>query len=323
MATTFTITTWNVQNLFKPAANDDEAQALYDQKIPLLAKTIRGLDPDVLGLQEVGGDDALADLQKALGNYPHRHFGTPDSRGIACALLSKHPIDVHNDVLDFPKPVLEMGLVELDGKPMTRMGRGVPHVTVKAPGFRTNVMVVHLKSKLLSFPGNVFTTKDETLRARVASLALLRRTAEAATVRMAANTVIATNDKRALVVLGDFNDGPLAATTQLFQGPDGSEIDTRGFDPPDDGDSARLWNLAPRIAEDRRFSRIHRGQGELLDQIFTSEEYFPRGDDGLRRMPVSVDSLVDEIRSIGDNAAAASKRIRPDHSPVSAVFEFE
>lgn len=31
MATAFTITTWNVQNLFKPAANEDEAQALYDQ----------------------------------------------------------------------------------------------------------------------------------------------------------------------------------------------------------------------------------------------------------------------------------------------------
>lgn len=123
--------------------------------------------------------------------------------------------------------------------------------------------------------------------------------------------------------MGDFNDAPEAASTQILQGPDGSEIGTRGFDMPDGGDDVRLWNLAERIDEERRFSRMHKGQGELLDQIFVSEEYFPRGSDGLRRLPVWVDSLIENLRSIGDNPNAENGKLRPDHAPVTAIFEFD
>jgi hypothetical protein len=52
---------------------------------------------------------------------------------------------------------------------------------------------------------------------------------------------------QAVVVLGDLNDEPEAATTQLLQGPPGSEIGTAGYDRPDQGDGQRLWNLAARI----------------------------------------------------------------------------
>ena len=54
-----------------------------------------------------------------------------------------------------------------------------------------------------------------------------------------------------MVVLGDLNDEPLAATTQILLGPPGSEFDTGGFEPPDKGDPQRLWNIAPRIPEGR------------------------------------------------------------------------
>jgi hypothetical protein len=43
-----------------------------------------------------------------------------------------------------------------------------------------------------------------------------------------------------VIVLGDLNDEPLAATTQILLGPPGSEIDTRGFDLDDAGDAQRL-----------------------------------------------------------------------------------
>jgi predicted extracellular nuclease len=72
-------------------------------------------------------------------------------------------------------------------------------------------------------------------------------------------------------VLGDLNDEPLAATTQILLGPPGSEIDTQGFDLDDDGDAQRLWNLAPRILpEDGRFSRVFNGRPELIDHILVS-----------------------------------------------------
>jgi hypothetical protein len=48
-----------------------------------------------------------------------------------------------------------------------------------------------------------------------------------------------------VVVAGDLNDGLDATTTQLLQGPPGSEIGTPGFAQPDQGDGQRMWNLAP------------------------------------------------------------------------------
>jgi hypothetical protein len=51
------------------------------------------------------------------------------------------------------------------------------------------------------------------------------------------------------MVLGDLNDEVEAATTQILNGPTGSEIGTGGFNQPDHGDRQRLWNLASRIPE--------------------------------------------------------------------------
>lgn len=48
------------------------------------------------------------------------------------------------------------------------------------------------------------------------------------------------------------NDETLAATTQILLGPPGSEIGTLGYDRPDTGDAARLWDVAPLIPAERR-----------------------------------------------------------------------
>ena len=72
------------------------------------------------------------------------------------------------------------------------------------------------------------------------------------------------------MVLDDLNDEVEAATTQIRNGPTGSEIGTGGFNQPDHGDRQRQWNLAPRIPEAQRFSRIYRGREELIDHIFVS-----------------------------------------------------
>jgi len=89
-------------------------------------------------------------------------------------------------------------------------------------------------------------------------------------VRAAATDLLTGDPQRAAVVLGDLNDEVEAATTQIVNGPPGSEIGTSGFDRPDNGDAQRLWNLAPRIPAEQRFSRIYRGRQELIDHIFVS-----------------------------------------------------
>ena len=319
---TLTLTTWNVQNLFRPPAADKAALVVYRQKLRVLASVIRQLEPEVLALQEVGGDDALSDLQRAIGAslYEHRAIGTPDARGIACAVLSRLRFERRPAAISaYPPNVEALGVADLDGSPIRKMGRSALHVRVRRAGFPLDVIVVHLKSKLLAFPGGLFTTRDELLRARVGALALLKRAAEAATVRTAATQLL--QQGRSVAVLGDLNDGPSAATTQLLHGPGGSTLTSRGFHEADDGDAQRLWNVSELIPSARRYSRVHHGAGELLDQILVSEALLARTKDGKRRVPVRVEARVEGLRSIGDDPRREVLEVMPDHAAVSAVFE--
>jgi hypothetical protein len=75
----------------------------------------------------------------------------------------------------------------------------------------------------------------------------------------------------------------------------GSEIGTRGFDRPDQGDAFRLFNLTPTIDPSRRYSRVHRLRRELLDQIYSSVDLFLVDQNNDRRIP-EVDMLFHRIK---------------------------
>lgn len=327
--TTFKVMTWNVENLFRPALGAEHQR--FEQKLRLLAEVITRLDPDVVALQELGGEEALGDLQQALGGtYRHHAVSAfPDRRGIRVAFLSRHPVDKLEDLVDFPPgPALDIQGLSATGEavPVDRMARGALRIRLTKNGLTVDLITAHLKSKLLTFPrpgGSSFTPRDEAERAQVAGIALLQRTAEAVTLRLRANALLEGNQPTPLLLLGDFNDVPEAQTSLLLNGPAGSAIGTLGFDRPDQGDDVRLFNLAPAIAEERRFSRVHHGRGELLDQIFASEELFPLGVDNRRRLP-QVDSHIDfqgQLPSVGDHPVERAQEIAPDHAPVTATFD--
>ncbi|NJN48340.1 MAG: hypothetical protein HC808_19770, partial [Candidatus Competibacteraceae bacterium] len=241
---------------------------------------------------------------------------------------SKLAITETEDIVDFPTgPALTIH--ELDGDantvPVQRMGRGALRIRIGGDDWHADVITAHLKSKLLTFkrPGySSFSPRDEDERAQVAGIALLRRTAEAVTLRLRINALLAHNADCPLLLLGDFNDVPEAQTSLILCGPPGSTIGTRGFDRPDQGDDTRLFNLAPLIPQERLYSRIHAGRGELLDQIFASEEFLARDADQRRRLP-AVDSWIDfadGLPSVTDDAGQRAQDIAPDHAPVTAVF---
>jgi hypothetical protein len=83
-----------------------------------------------------------------------------------------------------------------------------------------------------------------------------------------------TGQANPVIFCGDLNDEPMAATTQIIQGPGGSEIDFRpgsGFRTGDRGDGYRMWNLYRLLPpEGPNYSRIYRGRGELIDHVFAS-----------------------------------------------------
>ena len=323
------VMTWNVENLFRPGegSGGPESDDIYQAKLQLLAQTITKLDSDVLAIQEIGSVEAFQDLKTAVGNaYANGQLSkNPDDRGIRVGFLSKLSLENPTDIVDF-SPNVSLSIKGEDGTPIARMRRGALWVKTTVDGLTINVITAHLKSKLLTFPGGAFSTRDENLRARVASLALAERTEEAVTLRTTANEIIWKNKTEALIVLGDLNDVPEAASTQILQGPEGSQPGHgKGFDQPDQGDDVRLFNLAGSIPLDHRYSRINNGVQELIDQIFVSEELVPYDQATKTRTVPTVDShpeLQGGIESVGPNPNARKNKPASDHAPVTATFDF-
>ncbi|XWK89345.1 MAG: endonuclease/exonuclease/phosphatase family protein [Phormidium sp.] len=327
----FKVMTWNVENLFLVGSEfGPKTQEEYSQKLISLANVILELDPDVLALQEIGSLEALEELVALLkGRYPYKSVSTsPDSRGIRVSFISKLEIEENEDIEAFP----EGGLLKVLGfvteesvTEINKMGRGALRILVRPKqSIPIHLINAHLKSKLLTFPSSTgkarFAPKNENERSQVAGLALLRRTAESVALRVIANKILENNNKQGLIILGDLNDVPSAATTQILQGPTGSEIGTSGFKMPDQGDDTRLFNLAALIPENRRYSRIYQNNKELIDHILVSQELLP----GQPRKLPEVDSYVDFINilpSVKDEPMQRRGKPGSDHAPVTATFD--
>jgi endonuclease/exonuclease/phosphatase family metal-dependent hydrolase len=309
--------TWNLENLFRPGDDAGPSDdAAYQAKLGALAGVINRLAPDVPAVQEVGDPEALADLTGKLNGSWHTELSTfPDDRQIRVGFLSQHPLSDVRHLRDFPAGLAAVQVAD-DGTTIDALGRGALRVRITVAGHELDLVTCHLKSKLLTFPGGRFSTDDEGERARVGAYALYRRAAEAVTVRAAADELLnGHGDERAVIVLGDLNDEPLAATTQILLGPPGSEIGTPGFPRPDQGDPRRLWNLAPLIPEQRRFTRVFRGRKELIDHILVSHALVTR--------VTEVDTGDVQPPSIGDVPTARRDEPASDHAPVVARFDLD
>ena len=329
--------TWNVENFFPVNVGaGPKTQAEYDAKLATLKSVIRTQNPDVLALQEVGDvghpvPRSLRDLVDALeGEYKVEIAKLPDGRGIRVALLIRKTIsttaqaEVHTLPQESPLPIHD-----IEGHPLTEMGRGAVHARVQIGGKTIHVITAHLKSKLLEFPGGRFSTNDEGLRLRVADAALIRRAAEAGAIRNAVSAILnSASASESVVVMGDLNDEALAATTEMLYGPPGSQPGTGGFDPADAGDAQRLFNVTGLIAPERRYSRVFQGKKELIDHILVSAGLVPQQSKGHKFHPV-VDSLVDYgaggeaggLPSITEAPQERQGKPASDHAPVVATFQ--
>lgn len=186
------------------------ARRTYEAKLSALAGTINEIGPDVLGVQEVGSPAALEDLRDRLdGDWAAPVFGEPGERPIRVAFLSRHPLMDVTNVLAFPART-DPVKTEDDGTEKWQMSRGALHVRVRVGATDVELIVCHLKSKLLHFPSppnhpsGGFSTRDEGVRARYAGYALALRAAEAITVRAhVTERLDGHGQQRALIVLGD------------------------------------------------------------------------------------------------------------------------
>ncbi|GAB4549917.1 MAG: hypothetical protein OHK0023_15160 [Anaerolineae bacterium] len=309
----FTVMSWNVENLFTPdhpSGSGPRDQATYERKLKNLASTIQAVSPDVIGLQEVGDPDALGALSQRLNNrYPYMRISRfPDARGIRNAFISRLPLLQAEDYDEFPPQAIVNAPTGEDGGPIRSMGRGALKVTVVlAPGLLTNMMNIHLKSKLVTYADGRRFPLNEDERARGTAYALMRRAAEAAAVRTYLNRLMSENNEP-MVLLGDFNDEPRAVTSSILLGPEDRSLSHR-----DKFDDVRLYNLADYLPFERRYSRMYHKSKELIDHIAVSHELIFY----LKQM----ESIVEPISSIDADVESRRDAVYPDHAALFARFE--
>jgi endonuclease/exonuclease/phosphatase family metal-dependent hydrolase len=311
------IGTWNLQNLFPPGGDGPKTAQDYDTKLAGLAATILASGVHAVAVQEVGAPEPFEDLRSRLGRgWTGILSALPDPRrGIRVGVLARIAVTHVADDADLV-PGLPPLYIDDTRTVVTRMGRGALTVEVTTPsGATLTLTTVHLKSKLISYPGGFFEPRDEAQRARFGAYALFQRASEAATVRGVTDRLLAGEGRtRRHIVLGDLNDEPGAATTQLLLGPDGSEFGTAGATTPDKGDAWRLFNPAPLIPAERRFTRVYGQSRELIDHLLVSR--------ALLEPLTAVDTVASApLPSMGVQPVTTIAKPFSDHAMLVASFD--
>ena len=163
-----------------------------------VAKGIADLAPDIIGLEEVGGEVSLNDLRARLAKlgreYPYHRVLEREGEERALAVLSRHPIVQDRSTADYP----------LYGEQNRKMLRGILDVVVKAPDGRLfRIIGAHLKSHV----------------ADDAAAADSLRQREAITLSMYLQKIAREQPGIPTLVYGDWNDGPgTPAIRQVEQG---------------------------------------------------------------------------------------------------------
>jgi endonuclease/exonuclease/phosphatase family metal-dependent hydrolase len=184
------VASYNVENYLLGDRQKDgiviENAPKPEQEIAAVVKVLSQIQPDIVGLIEIGDESMLEDLQRRLKtaglDYSYREWvkGADEQRHIC--LLSKFPIVERNSRDDVR--------FELDGKTL-RMNRGILDVTVEVNSdYRLRLVGAHLKSR------RVVPEYDQALM----------RAKEAWSLREHIDEILAAAPNANLLLFGDLND---------------------------------------------------------------------------------------------------------------------
>ncbi len=181
---------YNVRNYFVDGELNRSPYTVHAKKhssCEAVVDVIASARPDIIGLTEIGGRKALADLQARLAkrglHYPHSRVVERAREPRALALLSRYPI-----IQDQSKA--EYGLYGQQRQPMLR---GILDLTVKVDEkHRYRILGAHLKARKSNNPSE--------------ATSLRRREAETLSRYIASSST--RSQKLPLLVYGDWNDEP-------------------------------------------------------------------------------------------------------------------
>lgn len=284
-------------NTYNLGRGDSRGRGAYEEKLRFLADVLTGIDADLVVVNEIRQEDALADLAAVCGIYPSRILGgsRPDSRELHTGILTRLPVLASGEWLEYS------GV--LPGRPGTverlTFSRPVPWVRVRlASGAALFVAGVHLKSRRPETEAVPASRTDRQREVMGQSLAAAVRAMEAGGLRSLVDEemVRATADHYAL--MGDFNDPTDSSAVRLVCGMLAGECEPGG------PDECRLFPAARKMGT-QAYSYAGSDGQEMIDQILVSA-----GLDSCLERAGAESSLLDR-----GQAYAGS-----DHAPVWAEF---
>jgi endonuclease/exonuclease/phosphatase family metal-dependent hydrolase len=253
----FVLATFNVLDLF---------DASDPARIERIAALLRPRAPDVIALQEVGSEEAVRAVARAVGGDFAHVLGGADQRGIRNALLSRRPI-LESSVLTadhLPFPRFRRADPEPFGDRIP-LRRPIPDVVVDAGDLGpVRVLVVHFKSRrgtpMREASGATIPPVTTAELAAAEARAVTWRCAEALFVRRAVDERLARSPDGHLVVCGDFNDVEDSLPLRMVAGTAG------GGEPRADA----LVSCAHRIPPAERVSVIHDDEPAAIDHALVT-----------------------------------------------------
>jgi endonuclease/exonuclease/phosphatase family metal-dependent hydrolase len=190
------VATYNLENYVDTATRSREAKS--DASKAKVHELLKRLDPDILAVEEIGGETALQHLQSSLKReglvYPEYEHVTGFDTNVTIGVLSRWPIVTRRSHAN------ESYL--LQGRRL-RLTRGIIDVEVETPGkHKLRVLAAHLKSKRQS---SVADEED-------------MRTQEGLRLRQLVEEHLSRDSQAALAVLGDLNDTKDSLTVRTVIG---------------------------------------------------------------------------------------------------------
>jgi exonuclease III len=293
----FRVASFNVENLIPPDIRYydrlKDTREQYDAKANWIASILNRAMADIVGVQEVWLEEALTDVAKRSFAFANgAHIVAPGAtraenltghlaKRPRLGLISRYPIKAASSIQAFPPSINLTIPLRVDGgvvKPVpvaiSQFQRAILRAVVDVQGLDLTVYVAHLKSK-----GPLIAEGEDGDDPFIASLGQARatfvRAAEAAALR---HLILADlkDSKKPVIVLGDLNDTPDAASTQIVRGPTPHKDMDRE-------EKLALWDVVLyssfRVAAERSpqiHTHIHDGERDILDHILVSEEFYVR-----------------------------------------------
>lgn len=191
---TLSLMSWNVRN-YNLTNRYIYGSYHYDYPKPEEEKTalrevISKVSPDVLLVQEVGGDEFLRELVTDLNvnegvDYPYYATVSAEDKVRKVGLISKIPFEWQDNDLSGKKAISYLG-------ENVMVKRGLLEVRLNLGGREVTIMAIHLKSR--------FTSDKRDPESEI------RREKEARTIRNYIRGILKTEPNKAIILMGDLND---------------------------------------------------------------------------------------------------------------------